>query len=229
MIEEIRDASLPSHTPTSLSGRVRHERRDAVEHRQRILQVAQNLFAQHGVHAVSMHQIAKAAGIGQGTLYRRYAHKGDLCMDLLHERHEQLLADIATLFTTKADAPALERLDGVLSLSIAFLEEQGALLSPVAFTEMRETMCHNEASDPQHLQFYIWLHGIFAGLLTEAVECKELSALDTSFTADAILVTLNPMFYHMQRKERGLSAEHILQGLRHIYIDGMRPPPSNEH
>ncbi len=219
MIEEIRDASLPSRS--SLSGRVRHERRDAMEHRQRILQVAQHLFAKHGVHAVSMHQIAKAAGVGQGTLYRRYAHKGDLCMDLLQEQHERLLTDISTLFRAKANAPALERLDGLLSLIVAFLEEQGALLSPVALIEMRETMCHKDVEE-QHLPFYLSLHSIFDELLTEAVERKELSTLDTSFTADAILVTLNPMFYHMQRQERSLSSEQILQGIRHIYIDGMK-------
>lgn len=222
MTEEIRDASLPTHLSTSFGGRVRHERRDALEHRQRILQVAQNLFATHGVHAVSMHQIAKAAGVGQGTLYRRYAHKGDLCMDLLHERHERLLTDVAAFFTVHADEPALKRLDGVLALSIAFLEEQGALLSPVAFTEMRETMCNEESAKAEHMPFYLWLHSIFSGLLNEAVERKELAPLDTSFTADAILVTLNPMFYHMQRNERGLSPDHILQGLRHIYVHGMQ-------
>ncbi|GAC1408392.1 MAG: TetR/AcrR family transcriptional regulator [Ktedonobacteraceae bacterium] len=228
MIEETRNASLFQNTPCLFGGRVRHERRDAMEHRQRILHVAQNLFAEHGVHAVSMHQIAKAAGIGQGTLYRRYAHKGDLCMDLLQEQHERLLVDITTLFTTKATAPALERLDGVLSLSITLLEEQGALLGSVALTEMQETMC-DESAKAQHIPFYLWLHGLFAGLLTEAVERKELVALDTSFTADAILATLNPMFYRMQRQERGLSPEHILQGLRHIYINGIKALHSAEH
>ncbi len=227
MIEETRNASLSPSKPTPLRGRLRHERRDAMEHRQRILQVAQNLFAKYGVHAVSMHQIAKAAGVGQGTLYRRYAHKGDLCMDMLQERHERLHDDIATLLITKADASALQRLDGVLSLSIAFLEEQGALLSPIAFTEMREAMCHEEA-EAQHIPFYLWLHSTFARLLTEAIERKELASLDASFTADAILVTLNPMFYHTQRQERGLSSEHILQGLRHIYITGMKLPHFTE-
>ncbi len=221
MLEEIRDASMLDRSSVQGRGQTRPERRDAREHRQRILQVAQHLFAQHGVHAVSMHQIAKAAGVGQGTLYRRYAHKGDLCMDLLRERHEQLQADISTLFTTKADAPALERLDGLLALSVTFLEEQGTLLSPVAFTEMQETMC-NEPIDMQFPPFYLWLHNLFAALLTEAVERKELAALDTSFTADAILVTLNPMFYSMQRHERGLSPEAVLQGLRHIYVHGMK-------
>ncbi len=223
MIEETRNASLSPSIQHPLGGRLRHERRDAMEHRQRILQVAQNLFAKYGVHAVSMHQIAKAAGVGQGTLYRRYAHKGDLCMDMLQERHERLYDDITTLFITKADASVLERLDGVLALSIAFLEEQGALLGPIAFTEMREAMCieANAQHVPLH-SFYLWLHGTFVRLLIEAVERKELSVIDTSFTADAILATLNPMFYRMQRQERGLSPEHILQGLRHIYIDGMK-------
>ncbi len=222
MTEETRDASLSSLLSTPLGGRVRHERRDAMEHRQRILQVAQNLFAKYGVHAVSMHQIAKAAGVGQGTLYRRYSHKGDLCMDLLQEQHDRLLADITAFFAAKADAPALERLDGVLSISIAFLEEQSALLSPVALIEIQETMCHDDAPDLQHLPFYIWLHNLIAKLLTEAVERKELVPLDASFTADAILVPLNPMFYLMQRQERGLSAEHILQGIRRIYITGIK-------
>ena len=220
MVEEIRNTSMFARSAPS--GRERHERRDAMEHRQRILQVAQSLFAKHGVHAVSMHQIAKAAGVGQGTLYRRYAHKGDLCMDLLHEQNEQFLTDITALFTAKADAPALERLDGLLSLSVAFLEEQGMLLNPVLFNEMRETLMCREAPEKPDFQRYLWLHNLFADLLTEAVERKELAPFDTSFTADTILNTLNPMFYHMQRHEHGFSSERILQGLRHIFIKGMQ-------
>lgn len=221
MREETREATRPAGLPMLPGGPVRHERRDAMEHRRRILQVAQSLFAKHGVHAVSMHQIAKTAGIGQGTLYRRYAHKGDLCMDLLREQHEQLFTDVTMLLTTKATASALERLDGVLALSIAFLEGQGALLGPVVLAEMRETFCDG-FTDAEHVPFYLWLHDLFAGLLIEAVERKELVPLDTSFTADVILNTLNPMFYHFQRYERGYSSERILQGLRHIYINGMK-------
>ncbi len=201
--------------------RPRHERRDAMEHRQRILQVAQHLFALHGVGAVSMHQIAKAAGIGQGTLYRRYAHKGELCMDLLCERHEQLIEDIAVLFEKTKNSPVLERLEGVMVQCIAFLEEQGDMLGPVAFTEMQETLCSDVPSSSQDIPFYVWLHQLFAELLTEAVERGELADLDVTFTADAILATLNPMFYRLQRQERGLPPERILQGLRRIYIKGI--------
>jgi len=32
------------------------------------------------------------------------------------------------------------------------------------------------------------------------------------------------MVYRFQRQERGFSPERILQGLRHIYIDGVKTP-----
>ena len=207
----------------------RSERRDASEHRRRILEVAQRLFAEHGVDVVSMHQIAKTAGVGQGTLYRRYSHKGELCMDLLHERHERFIQEIATLLTTKATSPALEKLDGVLTHIVTLMEEQSTLLGPVTMPDMRGPQCE-EAGAPrrfslQDMPWYRWLYSLIAELLTEAVQREELNSLDIPYTADAILATFHPMFYRFQRQERGFSSERILQGLRRIYIEGMKPLP----
>jgi AcrR family transcriptional regulator len=226
--EESGHFSCPAGVPEWFMSHHRHERRDAAEHRQRILEVAQHLFAEQGVDAVSMHQIAIAAGIGQGTLYRRYAHKGELCMDLMREHHERFMEDIAALFATNEKAPALERLDGVLVKMVALLEEQGALLGPVAGTIIRDAQCDESDSSRRfsfhHSPWYLWLHELLAGLLTEAVERRELDFLDVPYTTDAIMVALNPPFYRFQRQERGFSQERILQGLRRIYIDGMKSP-----
>jgi AcrR family transcriptional regulator len=228
MMEESCVFPWPSGLPKPFAPRARLERRDAMEHRRRILEVARHLFAEHGVDVVSMHQIAMAAGIGQGTLYRRYANKGELCMDLLRERHEQFVEEIATLFAAKAASPALERLDGVLANAVAFLEEQGALLGPIAVTDVRDWQCDesdiSRRFSLQRAPFYLWLHELLTELLTEAVERGELASLDVPYTADAMLATLHPMFYRFQRQERGFSPERILQGLRHIYIDGVKTP-----
>ena len=228
MREESGDCPWPSGIPELFRSHIRHERRDAAEHRQRILEVAQRLFAEHGVDAVSMHQIARAAGIGQGTLYRRYAHKGELCMDLLHERYERFFEEIVTQLAATATCPALERLDSVLTKIVALLEEQGAMVGPVAGTDMRDVQC-SESDISRHIPYqrspwYLWLHELFAGLLTEAVRRGELAPLDIPYTADAILAALHPMVYSFQRQERGFSSERILQGLHHIYIDGLKPP-----
>ena len=228
MMEESCVFPWPSGLPKPFVPRARPERRDAMEHRRRILEVARHLFAEQGADFVSMHQIAMAAGIGQGTLYRRYANKGELCMDLLREHHEQFVEEIAALFAAKETSPALERLDGVLANAVAFLEEQGALLGPIAVTDVRDWQCDesdiSRRFSLQHAPFYLWLHELLTELLAEAVERGELAPLDVPYTADAMLATLHPMFYRFQRQERGFSPERILQGLRHIYIDGVKKP-----
>jgi AcrR family transcriptional regulator len=206
----------------------RAERRDAAEHRQRILEVARHLFAEQGVEAVSMHQIALAAGIGQGTLYRRYANKRELCLDLLREPYEHFGEGIATLLAQTSPARALERLESVLATMVRFLEEQNTMGGLVAEAERREVPC-NEADLSRHIPFqqtpwYRWLHDLLARLLTEAVERGELASQDIPYTADAMLAALHPAVYRFQRQERGFSSERILQGLRHIYIDGVKAP-----
>lgn len=218
----------------------RPERRDAAEHRQRILEVARQLFAEQGVEAVSMHQIAVAAGVGQGTLYRRYASKGALCLDLMLERYERFGEEITALLAQTATARALERLDRVLASMVLWLEEQGSMRTlggmrgvvagPERRKERTEGPC-NEVDLSKHTAYqttpwYRWLHDLLTGLFTEAVARGELAALDIPYTADAILAALHPAVYRFQRHERGFSAERIVQGLRHIYIDGVKAPPA---
>lgn len=225
-MENLQECFWPSGLPKPPLLRERSERRDASEHRRRILEVAQHLFAAHGVAAVSMHQIARAAGVGQGTLYRRYAHKGEICMDLLRERHERFAQELATMLATNVTSPALEKLDGVLAHIITLLEEQNTLLNPINDPDVHESACeyssHSRHFAYQDIPWYNWLHDLIAGLLSEAVERHELAALDIPYTADAILATFHPMFYRFQRQERGFSQERILQGIRHIYIENFR-------
>lgn len=86
---------LPSELPSKPV-----ERRDAAENRERILNAARKLFADHSVNEVSMHQIAQAAGIGQGTLYRRFAHKGELCNALMMDRAACFMQEVMHLSGT---------------------------------------------------------------------------------------------------------------------------------
>ncbi len=66
------------------------ERADAARNRQRILAAAESLFAERGVACVTMDDIAAAAGVGKGTLYRRFVDKAGLAAELLSERGADL-------------------------------------------------------------------------------------------------------------------------------------------
>lgn len=68
----------------------RRERADAVRNRRRILDAAAELFAEHGVENVSMDAIATAAGVGKGTLFRRFGDRSGLAVALLDDREAAL-------------------------------------------------------------------------------------------------------------------------------------------
>src|SRR4051795_13772094 len=66
-------------------------RADAERNRQRILDAAGELFAQKGL-AVGLDEIARHAGVGVGTAYRRFANKDELIDALFEERVDHLVA-----------------------------------------------------------------------------------------------------------------------------------------
>jgi AcrR family transcriptional regulator len=66
------------------------ERADAARNRVKVLDAAARLFAEHGVDAVSMDSIAAEAGVGKGTLFRRFGDKAGLAVALLDERERAL-------------------------------------------------------------------------------------------------------------------------------------------
>src|SRR4051794_18333865 len=73
-------------TPT-----VRPLRRDAERNRRRILEAATEVFAARGL-GVTMDDIADHAGVGVGTVYRRFANKEVLIEALFEERIGELVA-----------------------------------------------------------------------------------------------------------------------------------------
>src|SRR2546423_15231400 len=62
------------------------ERADAARNRERILSAARRLFDERGAGCVSMDQVAEAAGVGKGTLFRRFGSRAALAAAVLSER-----------------------------------------------------------------------------------------------------------------------------------------------
>jgi AcrR family transcriptional regulator len=67
----------------------RPPRADARRNREAVLAAAKELFAEQGLDA-HMPEIAKAANVGVGTVYRHFPTKDDLIAGLAEERFERM-------------------------------------------------------------------------------------------------------------------------------------------
>jgi AcrR family transcriptional regulator len=80
-----------SRTDLPLAGE-RPERADAARNRERILDAARRLIAKRGIRPVTLEGVAKEAGVGRATLFRRFPDRSALLLALLDE-HERELQD----------------------------------------------------------------------------------------------------------------------------------------
>ncbi len=65
-------------------------RADAARNQAKVLAAAEELFATRGAADVTMDDIAKAAGVGRGTLYRRYPDRASIAVALLDQHEKDL-------------------------------------------------------------------------------------------------------------------------------------------
>jgi AcrR family transcriptional regulator len=89
----------------------RRERADAARNRRAILAAMEDLLTRHRPEQITMEQIARAAGVGKGTVFHRFGSRTGLLVELMRERafalNEAVLTGPPPL---GPDAPASERL-----------------------------------------------------------------------------------------------------------------------
>lgn len=107
-----------------------HERGDAARNRALVLQAARDLVSKRGASAVTMDDIAAEAGVGKGTLFRRFGSRAGLMMLLLDE--DERANQQAFLFGPPPlgpDAPPMDRLVAFGRERLGFVHTHHALLS----------------------------------------------------------------------------------------------------
>lgn len=116
--------------PVSAPRELPPERGDAARNRELLLRAARHLVAQRGADAVTMDDVAAAAGVGKGTLFRRFGSRAGLMMVLLDE--DERASQQAFLFGPPPlgpDAPPMDRLVTFGRERLRFVHTHHALLS----------------------------------------------------------------------------------------------------
>src|SRR5262245_47729877 len=116
-----------------VAGQAPQERGDAARNRALLLEAAQKLIDERGPDAVTMDDIATAAGVGKGTLFRRFGSRAGLMLVLLDE--DDRTFQQAMLFGPPPlgpGAPPTERLVAYGRERLQFVDRHIALLSDAA-------------------------------------------------------------------------------------------------
>lgn len=66
------------------------------ETRSRILQAAQRLFARRGFDGTTTHDLAEAAGVAEGTLFRYFENKKAILVEVVTQGWVEILTDLLT-------------------------------------------------------------------------------------------------------------------------------------
>lgn len=87
------------------------ERRDAARNREALMEAAEALIKQHGVRGITMDALAAAAGVGKGTVFRRFGSREGLMAAVLdHSETEWQAAVMGGPAPLGPGAPPMERL-----------------------------------------------------------------------------------------------------------------------
>jgi AcrR family transcriptional regulator len=176
-----------------------------------ILRTARTLFEERAVTCVNMEEIARASGVGKGTLYRRFPHKGFLCQALLDEPTRHLQEQTLEVLR-EPGMTAVEKLDVFLDRLVGFTAENLDLLyggnEPLCGADRLERFSHPA---------YDWRRSTVLGLLRAAVNERDVDGgLDLEYLATALLAPLDVDLFYYQHRVQGLSAERISGGVRDL-------------
>ncbi|MBT3255573.1 MAG: TetR/AcrR family transcriptional regulator [Deltaproteobacteria bacterium] len=100
--------------------RIVSKRKDSEKHH-RIIEAATKVFAKNGFYQSKIAQIAKEAGVADGTIYIYFENKDDILISLFEEQMKAVL-DNMTLQLTKIDDPA-EKLEIFASTHLDLIEK----------------------------------------------------------------------------------------------------------
>jgi TetR/AcrR family fatty acid metabolism transcriptional regulator len=149
----------------------------ANDKRARILQAAVKVFAERGFHTATVAEIARAAGVADGTIYLYFKSKDDLLLRLFDEKMTELLEDARAALAAEKSAPA--KLRRFIQLHLSQVERNPELAS-VLIVELRQSAQFLKAADRNKLAAYV---DLIAEVVKAGQEAGELVDLVSPATA----------------------------------------------
>lgn len=186
------------------------ERSDAARNRARVLAAAHKLFEARGVDCVSMDDVACEAGVGKGTLYRRFGDKAGLASAVLSEREKAFQEKV--LRGEPPLGPGAPPTDRLAAFLVALTDLLEANLDLVIAAE------RGVAGGRYRSRVYD-AYRLHVSVLLRQARPEE----DPGVQPDFILAPLASDLYRHMRRDRGMPKHVIEEGLREMAVRMLTP------
>jgi TetR/AcrR family transcriptional regulator, fatty acid metabolism regulator protein len=127
--------------------------------RERILDAAEQIFARHGFYAAKVSDVAKEAGVADGTIYLYFKSKDELLISLFERRMHQLNAALKAAIAGKHGRAALE---AFIRCYVQLLHDEPAATEVLTIELRQSSKFMKEYDNPEFVDFLRTLGGIIA-------------------------------------------------------------------
>ena len=143
--------------------------------RERILDGAERIFARHGFFAAKVADVAKEAGVADGTIYLYFKSKDELLISLFERRMHQLNGALKAAI---ADKPPREQIRAFIRTYLQLVHDEPAATEVLTIELRQSSKFMKEYDNPAFVEFLRMLGGVLAA-------AQESGDLDASIPAHA--------------------------------------------
>ena len=181
----------------------RKPRADAVRNRERVLEAAKVVFSAGGAEA-SLEAVARAAGVGIGTLYRHFPTREAL-FEAVYRREVQQLADLAEQL--KQDAKPIDALRQWMRSIVKFVATKKGMSAALTLAVDKNSKLFSSSADR--------LARTVGGLLDRAIAAGEIR--DDISPEDLLRAVVGMCYMHDQP-----GWQTSVLRLVDVFVDGLR-------
>ena len=187
--------------------------------RERILRAAVDVFAANGYFNAKVSEIAKSAGVADGTIYLYFKSKEELLTSLFEDRVEKLLAHMTEQLPKQKNAP--ERLRAIIDMQLGLLEGERELAEVITVILRQSTKIMKELAAPHFLAYL----DLIAKVIAEGQAAGDFRRdVSPNLAARAIFGALDgiTLTWALGRAEQGALARAASQ-LGDVLLRGLAP------
>ncbi len=201
------------------------------QRRQHIIQIAKDLFLEHGVQNIQMQDVADASGVGIATIFRYFPKKEFLVIAASNTITNDMATDIEQIVAQTI--PAYEKIKQILEYYISGTKDPNLRLAKFFESFDLHEKIATESSTEQYAEYFFARRKLAGILFTLADYGKQDGSLRQDINLDLFIMTMVQNFSlftfksslttHDPNLSQLLSTDKQLELMKDVFLSYIRP------